>query len=174
MPLLVCSGLLLSGCSDTSNPRPTPVPFVLPSTPAIAAATAAPLIPKSPLAYESGNARARPIVWASSIVPATGGPGERVASFPTTAANLYAVVPFEYIARGVSIRADWSYNNTAMPTLTSSSMTEATQTDLWIAFHLARNGATPWPDGEYQLTVLLDGQPALTSTVHVESPSVAE
>ncbi len=172
--LVVACGLILTGCMERQEIEQSPPSTESDSTPQIVPPTATAVRPQTPLVFQDVNARARAIVWARSVDPATGAPIDRTDVFPADAPRLYAVAPFEYIADGVTLRGEWTYNNTTMPALASVSKIEAPQADVWIVFQLGRSGERDWPDGDYQLTVLVDDQPALTSTVRVESVAPTE
>jgi len=107
------------------------------------------------------------VVWATAVDPVTKAPMEPVDAFPDTATTLYAVIPIRQMTPGVVLTAQWSYNGTPLTALTSAVVAERAEVETWVEFHLERVDDLPWPAGDYQIAVLVDGRPARTAQVEV-------
>ncbi len=152
-PLAACGG---------EPATPTPV-----ATPAV---ESGPILPDPSATPVGGFGNDRvalgPIVWSLALDPATGGPAAPVTAIPDDAPRFWAIVPLERTTPGTLLRADWTYNDTAMPALAA----EATVPDDgggWATFDLALPAGERWPIGDYAVTVSVDGQPALRATIPV-------
>lgn len=173
LPLLVIvlTSASLAGCSAGNADRGTPTatattPLTAPATspsPSTGAGVAA-----SPVAT---RLQVGSIVWATAVDPATKAPTEPVDAFPDTAPILYAAVPVQQLTPGVVLTAQWSYNDTPLTALTSAVVAERAAAETWVAFHLERVGDVAWPAGDYQIVVLVNGQPARTAQVEVRRSS---
>lgn len=116
------------------------------------------------------------VVWASEVDPDTQAPAAALNTIPDSVAEIYAALPLTSVAAGTVVSANWTYNGVALDTLTSSVTASAATTDAWVAFRLDRvETGTPeprseadWPDGEYGVVVMVDGQVVQQSTVTVE------
>ncbi len=152
-PLAACGGEPAS---------PTPV-----ATPAVESGPAVP-DPSATPAGGFGNDRVAlgPVVWSVALDPATGGPAAPVTAIPDDAPRFWAIVPLERATPGTLLRADWTYNDTAMPAL-SAETTVPDDGGGWATFDLALPAGERWPIGEYAVTVSVDGEPALRATIPV-------
>lgn len=107
------------------------------------------------------------IVWTTAIEPASKAPLDRVAHVSSEVGSIYVAVPVIRLEAGTVVVAEWTYNDTPVAPLTSRVTAEAQYEDAWIAFHITQPANTPWPDGTYRVTILVDEEPALTSAIEV-------
>lgn len=171
----------VSGCADSQCLTPTPDPnsaATEQSTPQLATLlTPSPVAVSSPgpdepttgdqLAYRSEPAALGPVEWATEIDPETHEPRQRVETFPTDAPVIYAVLAVDHIVAGTTVEARWSYNRTRLEAFDQSMVVESASTDTWLEFHLALTQPGTWPSGQYDLSVLVNGEPAVTGSVEV-------
>ncbi|NLG56650.1 MAG: hypothetical protein GX542_13560 [Rhodococcus sp.] len=172
-------------CADSQCLTPTPEPGVeggaapTPSaTPAISSPVAAtPGTTESALAeatapadqpvFQSDLAVLGPVQWATEIDPTTHAPRQQVDSFPTDAPVIYAVLAVDHLAAGTTIQAQWTYNRTRLESFDQSMVVESEVRNTWLEFHLALTQPGAWPRGQYDLAVLVNGDPAVTGSVNV-------
>ncbi len=157
----------------TSSPKPSATPPVLSpvaaSSPAAGGATADEVPAGDQLAFQSESAGLGPVEWAAEIDPETHEPRQRVESFPTDAPVIYAVVAVDHIAAGTTLQATWTYNRTPLETLDQSMVVDTASSNTWLEFHLALTQPGTWPAGEYELSILVNGEPAVSGSVRVAS-----
>jgi hypothetical protein len=103
------------------------------------------------------------------IDPETHEPRQRVESFPSDTPVIYAVLSVDHIAAGTTVQAQWSYNRTRLDTFDQTMVVESASTNTWLEFHLALTLPGTWPPGQYDLSILVNGEPAVTSGVEVVS-----
>ena len=183
--LLVVVGLRVrSGSGDGSSPTATAqLPTAETSVPAgsivarPSGAAPAPGTPDAgtPRVVALTGATVGPVVFTTSVDPATQAPGKAVTDVPTTTSDIYAVLPLESVEPGAVIAATWSYNGTPITSLSSSITASSGGSNTWVAFQLQRvdtgtpqsRGGMSWPDGTYQVTVTVNGQTAQQATLTV-------
>ncbi|MGC4193275.1 MAG: hypothetical protein QM589_19175 [Thermomicrobiales bacterium] len=141
---------MLVGCGDSgggTKPTPTataPVPTATQPLPATPAPTIA-----------LGD-----IVFALDVDPATGGPATPATSFGRSTPTIHAFVQTDALAAGTTIRADWSINGVAVPTLMQEVRLDAARPAGWLEFHLTLTAEQPWPSGTLGVTITVDGATA--------------
>lgn len=157
--MLIMVQVACGGDDDTQPGTPAATAMIDPGQTAIAAiystATYEALLPP-----EIGE-----IVWASRIDPLTAAPLDGGETFPVTIEVLYATLPVNRLEHGSEVQVDWWYNGT---TLDAFGQTAALSDDYpagWLEFHLSRDAAVEWPDGEYEVAVSLDGVEVQRSSV---------
>lgn len=153
----------------TATPNPveaTPEVIAVHSTPVLDAEITGSL-PSSDESFVSQQAELGPVVWTAMVDPVTLAPIQEVDAFTIDASTIYATVPVLRIEPGTEVSASWSYNDTPIKGAGSTfTATEAAE-GVWLEFHLARTGAEEWPDGTFAITILVDGTPALASSIVV-------
>lgn len=172
--VVLALGLLGPG-SRAAKPTPTASPGSA-SVP-VTSASPSPAVGASPAVGPNGTpatirtatAEIGHVVWATSLVPGTNAPKERVKSFLTNVQTIYATVPVAWIKKGTTITATWTYNDTAIPGFSTTVTAPAEERELWIEFHLSQKNQTAWPNGTYEIAIAIDGQQATTATVVVGS-----
>lgn len=163
--ILVAASLALTlvGCGGggSSNPTPTVAPT---ETVVPAAAT----VTGTPVTNQAPQAAFGEIVWATSIDPQSKAPIDRVDQVPSDVATIYAVIPIARVAPGTELTAEWTYNDTAIEGVGSSTVTSQLPDSLtWAEFHLQRSDGEPWPTGAYSVAIRQNGQIVAESTVEV-------
>jgi hypothetical protein len=118
-------------------------------------------------AFRSDRAELAQVVWATTIDPRTKAPTTIVTEFLTDTPIIYAVVPIGQIAAGTELTASWTYNHTPLDGFLSTVTAERDATEIWAEFHIALTSAEPWPEGSYQINILVNGEPALIAQVTV-------
>lgn len=180
----------------TATARPTFVASVPPGAPAVSTATAsasggAPIATiattavatatsvaatsttaptRGPEGFRSSTAVLGEVVWARSVDPDTGEPDRRATAFITTDPVIYAAIPVERIAAGVTISVTWTYDGQLVPELSHAVTTIAEARPGWLLFHLDRPEEQIWPVGGYVIDVFVDGQFALKADILVGVP----
>jgi hypothetical protein len=136
--------MVACGLPGSDDPTPTPEPQ---PTPTVQATTevATPLTVGDP-------------VWATAIDPADGSPADSVEWFPTDAQVIYAVFQTSAISAGTGFTVSWSMNGTPVPGLNPTLQMTADTPAGWIEFHLTRTSAEPWPDGQLEVRIAVDGE----------------
>lgn len=155
--------------------EPMPAPPVLSSTPSpVAAATSGTGTPDpnatppgNQLAFQSELAGLGPVEWATEIDPETHEPRQRVESFATDAPVIYAVLAVDHVTAGTTIQAEWTYNRTSLESFDQVVVVESPASNTWLEFHLALTQPGAWPSGQYEITILVNGTPAVTGSVEV-------
>lgn len=178
--LTACGG---SGSNDQPTEPPPTLPAVMTVTPGSLAspgtddaatplprATLAVASPPPDQAFVSDRADLGPLQWTAMVDPTTLAPTQPVATFPTSAATIYAVVPVRQVAAGTVISSTWTYNGTPINGVGSSVTVPEAISGVWLEFHLARTSVPAWPDGTYAVVIQVDDQPALSSSVQVDDP----
>ena len=155
---------------------PTQATVLAPATPiATPEPASSPIGPESsstPVAFRSEAATLGPVVWATSVDDETRAPRDQVTSFAADAPTIYATVAVGHIAAGTTVQAQWSYNRTKLETLDQVILAERSDNEVWLEFHLALSQGETWPAGTYELSLAVNGEPAVTSSVEVDgSPS---
>ncbi len=157
--------------TGTAEVTATVAPLASPPEPATASPVAVLAVPVAtpPLgqAFTSEQADLGPLQWAAMVDPTTLAPVQLVETFATTASTIYAVLPVRRVEAGSVISAVWTYNDTPINGVGSSVTISETTADVWLEFHLARTTVPEWPDGTYAIVVLVDGEPALASTIMI-------
>jgi hypothetical protein len=147
----------------------TPEVIAVHSTPVLDARTSSSL-PSSDRSFVSQQAELGPVVWTAMVDPVTLAPIQEVEAFTIDASTIYAAVPVLRIEPGTEVSASWSYNDTPISGVGSTfTATEAAE-GVWLEFHLAQTGAEEWPDGTFAITIMVDGTPALASSIMVGPP----
>ncbi len=123
--------------------------------------------PPSEQPFISDQAELGPIVWTAMVDPATLAPIQPVETFPIDASTIYAAVPVLHIEPGTVVTASWTYNGTPINGVGSTYTAPEQAEGVWLEFHLARTGSETWPDGIFTITIHVNGQPALTSSIVV-------
>ena len=133
--------------------------------------TATPAPTRSPDGYRSSTAVLGEVSWARDVDPATGEPDRRATKFTTTDPVIYAAIPVERIAPGVTISVTWTYDGQIVPELAIEVTTIAAARPGWLLFRLDRPADQIWPVGGYEIDIFVDGQFALTAEVIVWVPT---
>jgi hypothetical protein len=120
--------------------------------------------------FRSTTAQLGDIVWARRVDPETGAPESRATALITTDAAIYAAIPVQRIATGVTISARWSYDGQSVAALTTELTTIADARPGWLVFQIVLPEGQIWPIGGYVIDVYVDNQFALTSSVIVSVP----
>jgi hypothetical protein len=107
------------------------------------------------------------IVWTAAIDETTNAPIEPVSSYPPTAPRIIAAVPAQSLPSGSQIEATWEYNDTSLDAFTTQLSQTETIDQAWIAFHIERDPAVPWPVGTYEVSISLDGTTMQVAAVEV-------
>lgn len=139
-------------------PPPGPSPAVTAVAPTGVAATPV----STPVATRVG-----PIVWSTTVDPATGAPIQPVTSYRPDALQIIAVMQTSVLAAGSTFEATWEYNNTSLDAFTTRLVPAASAAESWISFHIARSPDVPWPAGTYQVTVSLNGATVQQGSIEV-------
>ena len=107
------------------------------------------------------------IVWATAVQPDTNAATAVVARFPVDAPALYAVVLVTGLPSGAVLTARWTYNDVPLDAL-EAAVEIPTPVDgtAWVEFHLDRDEES-WPEGTYEISIWLNGEPVRTSSVVV-------
>lgn len=160
------------GGSRESLPTPSATPLmpspVPDATPGVSASSPAGATTQSDqLEFRSDAASLGPVQWATEIDPTTHEPRQRVESFATDAPIIYGVLAVDHLAAGTTIQAQWTYNRTRLDSFDQSMVVESEIRDTWLEFHLALTQPGTWPRGQYDLTVLVNGERAVTGSVEV-------
>jgi hypothetical protein len=135
----------------TPTPEPQPSPTVQPTT-----AVTTPLIVGDP-------------VWATAIDPADGSPADSVEWFPTDAQVIYAVFQTSAISAGTGFAVSWTMNGTPVPGLNPTLQMTADTPAGWIEFHLTRTSAEPWPDGQLEVQISVEGQIVSSGSIELRN-----
>jgi hypothetical protein len=152
----IALAISISSCGGDSPPTPTAT-IAIDLTATVAAAVTPTPVPTP----EIGE-----IVWASSIDPETRAPRNSVDRESVDDRTLYAVLPVRNLPAGVALTAAWSYNDTPLDELTTTTVVPAGPIAGWVEFHLTRS-EEPWPDGTYAISVRFDGKVVQTAKVIV-------
>lgn len=160
----------IAGACVTTNPAqsagtelPPPVGTPTPASSPVATAANA-----TPVAFRSEAAVLGSVVWATGVDDVTRAPRDQVTSFATEASTIFATVPVEHIAAGTTIQAQWTYNRTRLESFDQAIVAERGDTGIWLEFHLALAPGETWPSGTYELSVSINGEPAVTGSVAVD------
>ena len=105
------------------------------------------------------------VQFAAEIDPATGGPAAPATSFGRATPVIRAFVQVSSLPAGATIRADWSINGVAVPTLMQEITLNAGRPAGWLEFHLTRTSGQPWPSGTLGVTITIDGAAPASGTV---------
>jgi hypothetical protein len=160
--LLLVLGLVLTGCGGNDDPPS--------SDRATEAASRVTEVPANDAGVESATPAPTigQIVWATEIEPGSNRPVDRVAQYSSDTPTIFALLPVTGLAIGTPIRASWTYNETALDTLASTTTVEVASDDmLWIEFHLSRDPEQPWPDGTYAVSIEVGGTERREAAVEV-------
>lgn len=148
---LVLTSVLLSSCGE--EPRlappvdPSPVAdMALPTTPRLAT-------PANTIA----SPRIGEIVWTAATDPISNVPIEPVTSYRSDATRIIAAAPILALPAGSRIEATWEYNNTSLDPFTTQLVTPKPVEETWITLHIDRDPEVLWPEGQYGITISLDG-----------------
>jgi hypothetical protein len=147
--------LLLAGCGASAS-KPTPT-----AAPENTATTSAPTATPSPAVLGK-------IVWAKTIDPITFAPVEKTSSFLTDAPTIYAVIPIQSVTPGLTLTADWTYNDTDLTGVRSTVTAVQSIANGWVEFHLTLAPGQTWPDGTYAVTVRQSIGSPVTAKVSVK------
>ncbi len=159
--MAVAATLSACGGDDSLAPTATATPPGAEARPAEPDPSATP-----PGGFGNDRVALGQIVWSLALDPATGGPAEAIVAVPDDAPRFWAAAPLERAASGTRLRADWTYNGTAMPAL-SAEAAVPNGGGGWATFDLALPDGERWPAGDYAVTISVDGQPALRGTITV-------
>ena len=151
---ILCALPALAACGG-GNPEPTPT-----TAPVVTTASGAPATAIPPAIIE-------PIVWAERIVEGTNAPESIVDRFSTASESIYAVVHTENLAPGVVLTANWTYNNTSLDNATRAFVLAGGYDAGYVEFHLTRSADALWPEGNYAVTIALDGQVMQSAQIDV-------
>ena len=152
---LMCAALL-TGCGGSEKPSTS---TIVPPAEDISA-SASPTATPSPATLGD-------IVWTSTINLETAGPGEKAASFPTNAQAIYAVLRVEDVSPGLTLTANWTYNNTPLSGVSATAVAVQATAAGWVEFHLTLTAGESWPVGTYRITVSQPNGQSASSKVAV-------
>lgn len=156
-PLAACGG------SDLAPASPTPAA----TTPEAVTPPAVPDPSATPVGgFGNDRIALGPVTWSLAIDPGTGGPADAVTAIPEDSPRFWAAAPLVRATPGVRLRADWTYNGTAMPVLAAETVVPDVGGG-WVTFDLALPKDERWPVGDYAVTISVDGQPAMRATIPV-------
>ena len=151
---LFCA-LMLAGCGGSKSKSTL---TTAPGTTQTVAASASPTATPPPAVFGQ-------IVWAKSIDPATFAPIDKAASFSTDDAVIYAVIPIQGVTPGLTLTADWTYNDAALNGVRATAVASQPIENGWIEFHLTLAAGQTWPAGTYAVSI--HQQAGETVTAHV-------
>jgi hypothetical protein len=97
------------------------------------------------------------IVWTTATDPASNAPIEPVTSYRSDATRIIAAAPIRALPAGSRIEATWEYNNTSLDPFATQLFPPETLNETWITMHIDRDPEVPWPEGQYKITISLDG-----------------
>ncbi|MGC4105498.1 MAG: hypothetical protein QM753_03970 [Thermomicrobiales bacterium] len=146
----------LAGCGGSGGDD-TPTPTA--SVPPVPTATLAPTQPPQIALGE--------VVFAADIDAATGGPAAPATSLGRSTPTIRAFVQTSALPAGTTIRADWSINGVAVPTLMQEFTLTADRPAGWIEVHLTLTDGEPWPSGALQVTITVDGATNASGSVQL-------
>lgn len=149
--VLVLSIVLLTSCGE----EPRLVPPVGPSPVSATTLSATPQLatPASTIA----SPRIGEIVWTAATDPTSNAPIEPVAIYRSDATRIIAAAPIRALPAGSRIEATWEYNNTSLDPFTTQLFPPETLNETWITMYIDRDPEVPWPEGQYEITISLDG-----------------
>jgi hypothetical protein len=158
---------VLTGCGGDNNTPATatiavPVPEVTPT---------ATIGPSTPGNFASSFGELGKIVWATGIDDTSKAPIDQVGSYNHDAAAIYAVLPVARLSPNAQITAEWDYNGTPMPKLTTTINGSDLPDGGWIEFHILRSSNLFWPVGAYHVQIFVNGQMAQEASVTVQNGS---
>jgi hypothetical protein len=110
------------------------------------------------------------IVWAKSVDPVSFAPVEKTLSFLTDAPAIYAVVPVQSVGPGLTLTADWTYNDTVLTGVSSIVTASQPLANGWVEFHLSLAPGQTWPAGTYAISVRQQIGAPVTAKVSVKKP----
>ena len=165
MSALVLLGVLgIAGCGGSSPEKPASTKVSTPTTVINAEPTATPTA--TPTAAIFGA-----IVWTTAINAATSAPVDKVASFGQDASAIYAVVPVKGVAPGLTVTADWTFNGSPLPGVSSTVVATRPVADGWLEFHLTLAAGQTWPAGTYHIDIHQPLGGAVHADVNVKLPT---
>ncbi|MGN6485231.1 MAG: hypothetical protein ACTHMX_12615 [Thermomicrobiales bacterium] len=143
----------LAGCGGSgSTDAPTPTATV----PVPTATTPATPVPQIGLGE---------VVFAADIDAATGGPAVPATTLGRATPTIHAFVQASALPAGTTIRADWSINGVAVPTLMQEITVGSERPAGWIEVHLTLSDGQPWPSGTLGVTITVDGSANVSGSV---------
>ncbi|MFL5759369.1 MAG: hypothetical protein ACJ789_06510 [Thermomicrobiales bacterium] len=172
-PRRLCLGLLclaivgLTACGGGNNNPATATPAV----PTPVASPTATIGPSTPGNFAADATELGKIVWATGIDDTTKAPNDHVSAYSHDAPAIYAVLPVIRLNAKARITAEWDYDGTPMPKVTTIINGSDLPKGGWIEFHLQRATNLFWPVGSYHVRVLVNGQLAQESSIEVKPPS---
>jgi hypothetical protein len=158
---------VLTGCGGNNDTPATatiavPVPDITPT---------ATIEPSTPGNFASSFGELGRIVWSTGIDDKSKTPKDRVGSYNHDAAAIYAVLPVARLSPNAQITAEWDYNGTPMPKLTTTINGSDLPDGGWIEFHILRSSNLFWPVGTYHVQIFVNGQMAQEASVTVQNGS---
>lgn len=157
-----------NSCVTTTPAQATDPVLATPvATPDAVASPVGPASSSTPVAFHSVGATLGPVVWATAVDDETRAPRDQVTSFTADASTIYATVAVEQIAAGTTVQAQWSYNRTRLESLDQVIVAERADSGVWLEFHLSLSQGESWPTGTYELSLAVNGEPAVRSSVEV-------
>lgn len=159
----------VTGQCVTTIPAQTAGSAMPPSigTPSPASSPVTTALSSTPVAFRSDAAALGPVVWARAVDDETRAPRDQETLFATDTPTIYATVAVERIAAGTTVEAEWSYNRTRLESLDQAIVVERADTGVWLEFHLALTQGGTWPTGTYDVSVAVNGTPAVAGSVEV-------
>ena len=149
--------IFLTACGGSGNKSS---PTALPQPSATIAADAGP--PPTPAVAAFGK-----IEWATAIDPKTLAPAGNVSSFSNDAAVIYAVLAIQGVTPGLTLSANWEYNNIQLEGVGSTVTATQSMASGWIEFHLILAGGQTWPIGTYAISVSQPGADSVRAEVKI-------
>jgi hypothetical protein len=110
-----------------------------------------------------------PVVWATSVDPASLAPAKAVTTLTSDALNIYACLSAINLAKGTIVDASWSYNNTSLDAFSTRLTLPDSAPQRWVTFHITRDPNVPWPPGTYAISVAVDGKVIQEASIEVTS-----
>jgi hypothetical protein len=171
--LLLCVACSGSGDAPDATPTVAPAASAIPSPAPSPVASPSPLpnLAATPGIFTSSQADVGKVVWSTAIDPTTKAPTGRVNELTANVETIYATLPVYRVKPGTVFTAEWTYNNTPVDTLTSHVTATGGYDEGWIEFHITRATNQLWPDGTYQVTVLVGEHQAVAerATIRVRA-----
>jgi hypothetical protein len=153
-------GLLVScgGSEARLMPPAEPSPQVIATSTAVTPATPVAVAIES----QVGN-----VVWTTATDPATNEPVDQVSSYRPDAPRIIAAVQTRGLTAGSVVEATWDYNDTSLDAFATRLTLTGNGAELWLSFHIARDSDVPWPVGQYEVTISVNGNRVQQAAVDV-------
>jgi hypothetical protein len=157
--VLASALILVVSCGGEVRLAPPANPSATPKS----ATHAAPLVAATPARQPTIGG----VIWTTEVDPTTGEPGDSVALYAPDAPRLVAATKAAALPAGSRVEASWTYNGTPLEPFTTRLSADSITDGQWLSFYLTRDPNTPWPAGQYEIAVTLDGTQMQESAVEV-------